>query len=91
MVLTGIGYVVGHKAGKPPTAPVHRLAGIIPGAVNGVAVIFYTVDHIIPQLQVNVQSPDVTTVTNYAPVVFGLGIAFVVGVLIVLTTRKAKK
>ena len=91
VVLTGVGYLVGHKAGKPPTATVHRLTGIIPGAVNGIAIIFYTVDHIIPQLQVNVQSPDVTTVTNYAPVVFGLAILSVVGILIVLTTRKAKK
>jgi hypothetical protein len=91
VVLTGVGYLVGHKAGKPPTATVHRLSGIIPGTVNGIAVIFYTVDHIIPQLQVNVESPDVGTVTNYAPIVFGLAIVAVVGVLIVLTTRKAKK
>ncbi len=91
VTLTGVGYLVGHKAGKPPTATVHRLSGIIPGTVNGIAVVFYTVDHIIPQLQVNVESPDVGTVTNYAPVVFGLAIVAVVGVLIVLTTRKAKK
>lgn len=90
--LTGIGYVVGHKAGKPPTAATHRLTGIIPGVVNGIAVIFYSVKYIFPQLNLNVASPDATTVSNYLPVVFGLALIAVIGVLIALSAKgKAKK
>lgn len=92
IVLTGIGYVVGHKAGKPPTAATHRLTGIIPGIVNGIAIAFYSVKYIIPQLNVNVQSPNQTTVSNYLPVVFGLALLAVIVVLIALSTKgKAKK
>src|SRR5579859_6547608 len=72
--VTSIGYLVGHKAGKPPASTTHRLTGIIPGIVNGVAVVFYTVRNIIPQLNLSVQSPDVTTVSSYLPVVFGLAL-----------------
>jgi hypothetical protein len=92
IVLTGISYLVGHRAGRPPTAASHRLTGIIPGAVNGVAIAFYSVKYIIPQLSVSVQSPDQTTVSNYLPVVFGLALIAVIVVLIALSTRsKAKK
>ena len=92
IVLTGISYLVGHRAGRPPTAASHRLTGIIPGAVNGIAIAFYSVKYIIPQLSVSVQSPDQTTVSNYLPVVFGLALIAVIVVLIALSTRsKAKK
>ncbi len=90
--LTSISYLVGHKAGKPPTAASHRLTGIIPGIVNGIAIAFYSVKYIIPQLSVSVQSPDQTTVSNYLPVVFGLALIGVIVVLIALSTKgKAKK
>ena len=90
--LTAISYMVGHKAGKPPTAASHRLTGIIPGIVNGIAVAFYSVRYIIPQLNVSVQSPNDATVSNYLPVVFGLALLAVIVVLIVLSTKsKAKK
>jgi uncharacterized membrane protein required for colicin V production len=90
--LTTISYVVGHKAGRPPTAASHRLTGIIPGIVNGIAIAFYSVKYIIPQLSVSVQSPDQTTVSNDLPVVFGLALIGVIVVLIVLSTKgKAKK
>lgn len=90
--LTAVSYVVGHKAGKPPTAASHRLTGIIPGIVNGIAIAFYSVRYIIPQLSVSVQSPDQTTVTNYLPVVFGLALIGVIVILIALSTKgKAKK
>lgn len=92
IVLTGISYLVGHRAGRPPTAASHRLTGIIPGAVNGVAIAFYSVKYIIPQLSVSVQSPDQTTVSNDLPIVFGLALIAVIVVLIALSTRsKAKK
>ncbi len=89
---TCLGYVVGHKAGKPPTTATHRLTGIIPGVVNGIAVIFYSVKYIFPQQNLNVTSPDATTVSNYLPVVFGLALIAVIGVLIALSAKgKAKK
>lgn len=92
IVLTCISYLVGHRAGRPPTAASHRLTGIIPGAVNGIAIAFYSVRYIIPQLNVSVQSPDQTTVSTDLPIVFGLALIAVIVVLIALSTRsKAKK
>jgi hypothetical protein len=88
--LTGIGYMVGHKTGKPPASTTHRLAGIIPGTVNGAAVVFYATHSIIQQqLDVSVQGPNATTATNYLPVIFGIALLAVVGILLV--SRKAKK
>ncbi len=90
--LTSIGYLVGHKAGKPPASTTHRLTGIIPGIVNGVAVVFYTVRNIIPQLNLSVQTPDLTTVSSYLPIIFGLALLAVIIILIALSTKgKAKK
>jgi hypothetical protein len=90
--LTAVGYVVGHKAGKPPTAASHRLTGVIPGAVNGAAVVFYTTRNIIPNLNVSVQGPNASTVGNYLPVIFGIALLAVVVILIALSTKsKAKK
>jgi hypothetical protein len=90
--LTGISYLVGHKAGKPPTTNTHRLTGIIPGIVNGVAVVFYVVAHIFQMpSSLNVEGPNAATVTSYVPAIFGLAILSVIVVLIVLTTKKAKK
>ena len=90
--LTAVGYLVGHKAGKAPTTATHRLAGLIPGTVNGAALVFYATRNIIPNVDVNVQSPDSTTVGNYLPIIFGIALLAVVVILIALSTKsKAKK
>ncbi len=89
--LTGLGYLVGHRAGKPPTAPVHRLTGIIPGLVNGAAVVFYATNKIIPNINVNVEGPNAATASSYLPVVFGIALLAVIIILIALSSRKAKK
>lgn len=90
--LTGVGYLVGHKAGRPPTTATHRLTGIIPGAVNGASVVFYATRNIIPNMNVDVQSPDASTVSNYFPVIFGIALLAVIVILIALSTKsKAKK
>lgn len=92
VVLTGFGYLVGHRAGKPPAAPAHRLTGVIPGIVNGAAVVFYITHSILQQqLNVNIASPDATTAGNSLPVVFGIALAGVVVVLIAISSKKAKK
>jgi hypothetical protein len=90
-ILTGLGYLVGHKAGKPPTAASHRLVGIIPGAINGIAITLYTVSHIIPNLQVSAQGPNTTSVNTYLPTVFGVGLIFLIIVVFVLLKPKPKK
>ncbi|HEY7348893.1 MAG TPA: hypothetical protein VH599_11335 [Ktedonobacterales bacterium] len=90
--LTTVGYLVGHRAGRPPTAASHRLAGVIPGIVNGAAVVFYTTRSIIPNADVSVQGPNAATASNYLPVIFGIALLAVVGILVVLSTKsKAKK
>jgi hypothetical protein len=90
-VLTGMGYLVGHKAGKAPTAAVHRLVGIIPGAINGISITWYAVSHIIPNLQVSAQGPNQSAVGTYEPAVFGIGLVFLIIVLFVLMKPKPKK
>ncbi|HEY7125670.1 MAG TPA: hypothetical protein VH540_17070 [Ktedonobacterales bacterium] len=90
-ILTGISYLVGHKAGRPPTAAVHRLTGIIPGAINGIAITWYSVTKIIPDLQVNAQGPNQGSVGSYEPAVFGIGLVFLIIVLFVLMKPKPKK
>jgi hypothetical protein len=90
--LTTVGYLVGHRAGKPPTSATHRLTGIIPGAVNGAAIVFYATRNIIPNVDVNVQSPDASTVGSYLPVIFGIALLAVIVILIALSSKsKAKK
>jgi len=89
--LTTIGYVVGHKAGKPPTTATHRLTGVIPGAVNGASVVFYATRNIIPNVNVDVASPDPTTVSNYLPVIFGIALLAVVVILIALSSKSKSK
>lgn len=90
--LTAVGYLVGHKAGKPPTTATHRLTGIVPGAVNGAAVVFYATRNLIPNLNLSVQSPDSGTATNYLPVIFGIALLAVLVILIALSAKsKAKK
>jgi hypothetical protein len=89
--LTSLAYLVGHRAGRPATAAIHRLTGIIPGAVNGVAIVFYATRNIIPNLSLSVQSPDYGTVSNYLPVIFGIALAAVIVILIALSSKKAKK
>ncbi len=90
--LTTVGYLVGHKAGKPPTSATHRLAGIIPGAVNGAATVFYATRNLIPNLNLSVSGPDSGTATNYLPVIFGVALLAVLVILVALSAKgKAKK
>jgi hypothetical protein len=89
--LTTVGYLVGHKAGKPPTTAMHRLTGLIPGAVNGASVVFYATRNIIPNASLSVTSPDANTVNNYLPVIFGIALLAVVIILIALSTKSKSK
>lgn len=89
--LTAVGYLVGHKAGKAPTTAVQRLTGVIPGTVNGAATVFYATRNIVPNLDVDVASPDATTVNNYLPVIFGIALLAVVVILIALSTKSKSK
>ncbi len=89
--LTAVGYLVGHKAGKPPTSPIHRLTGIIPGTVNGASVVFYATRNIIPNINLDVSSPDAATASNYLPVIFGIALFAVVVILIALSSKSKSK
>ncbi len=89
--LTTVGYLVGHKAGKPPTTATHRLTGLIPGAVNGASVVFYATRNILPNASLSVSSPDAATVSNYLPVIFGIALLAVVIILIALSSKSKSK
>jgi hypothetical protein len=76
--LTGLGYIVGHRYGTPPTANQHRLAGIVPGLINGGAISYYASQTILPSTTFNLTSPNSGLTQAYLPIILGLGVIGVV-------------
>ncbi len=90
MGMTWLGYWAGSKHGQPPKNGTHRLAGIVPGAING-AVIMYYVSHAgLLGRQLVVESPSPTSMGTLLPVILGMGIVGLLAVLFVASQgRKA--
>lgn len=90
MGMTWLGYWAGSKHGQSPKNGTHRLAGIVPGVING-AVIMYYVSHAgLLGRQLVVESPSATNVGASLPVILGLGILGLLAVLFVASQgRKA--
>lgn len=76
-----LAYEVGKKYGAPPKTHNHRLAGAIPGAINGACIAYFASRFVLPHQPVLVNTPTPDTITSYLPVVFGLGL---LGLLVVL-------
>lgn len=79
--MTFLGYSVGYRHGPPPKTSNHRLAGIIPGVINGTAIAFYISHNVFPGTQLMVNTPGTLDTSAYLPEVFAFGL---VGLLIVL-------
>ena len=80
-VVTWLGYRSGSRFGPPPKLTSHRIAGILPGAVNGAAIAYYVSHYILPNTTVVVNTPGSGDTAALLPIVFGLGL---VALLIVL-------
>lgn len=78
--MSWLGYRVSAKYGQPPKSSNHRIAGIMPGAINGAAIAYYVSSAILPG-QVTVQTPTSATTANFLPLVFGVGL---IGLLLVV-------
>lgn len=79
--LSWLGYRSGTRHGPAPKLSSHRIAGIVPGAVNGAAIAYYVSNNILPGTSVLLNTPGSIDTSAYLPVVFGIGI---VALLIVL-------
>jgi len=97
-VLAALGYIIGHLFGRPPTQVGHRLAGTIPGTVNGLALAAYGANLFsqlsktsAPTLSVVGVTPSVAN--QYYPLIFV--VAIIVALIVLFTSvfggRKAKK
>ncbi|HKS69753.1 MAG TPA: hypothetical protein VJQ45_05005 [Ktedonobacterales bacterium] len=79
--MTWLGYRSGTRHGPAPKMSSHRVAGIVPGAINGAAIAYYVSNNILPGTSVLLNTPGSIDTSSYLPVVFGIGI---VALLIVL-------
>lgn len=82
LTLMGLGYVFGHRVGTPPTTAQHRLAGVLPGLVNGGAIAYYFSNSILPQFSLQLTGPDSGTTGYYLPIILGVGLVLVIAILL---------
>jgi hypothetical protein len=89
--LTGVAYLVGHKYGAAPKTTTHKVVGMIPGAVNGIALSYYVTNGLFPNNNpvVTITSPTNALTTMYLPII--LGFALFALVLIVAVSAFSKK
>lgn len=88
VVVTWLGYRSGSRYGPPPKLASHRIAGIVPGAVNGAAIAYYVSHYILPNATVIVNTPGSSDTSALLPIVFGLGLVALLIVLFVAGQMK---
>lgn len=76
-----LGYRAGSKYGPPPKLHTHRIAGTIPGAVNGASMAYYLSHGVLTGKQLLLYSPSGNLTSTYLPQIFGIGL---LGLLVVL-------
>lgn len=81
--MTWLGYGAGKKYGMAPKSQTHNLAGIIPGGINGAAIMYYLSNAVLPSQPVLVETPSPTLATSYLPLVFGVGLLAMLALLFV--------
>lgn len=88
VVVTWLGYRSGSRYGPPPKLTSHRIAGILPGAVNGAAIAYYVSHYMLPNSTVVVNTPGSGDTAALLPIVFGLCLAALLIVLYVAGQMK---
>ena len=86
--LTWLGYRSGTRYGPAPKLSSHRVAGVVPGVVNGAAIAYYVSNNILPGTSVLLNTPGSIDTGSYLPVVFGIGIVALLVVLFVAGQMK---
>ena len=88
-LMTWLGYRTSAKHGVVPKSSNHRVAGLIPGAVNGGSIAYYVSQNVFPGTQVLVNTPGRVDMATYLPEIFALGLVGLLAVLFV--TSQASK
>lgn len=88
-LMTWLGYRTSAKQGAVPKSSNHRLAGLIPGGINGGAIAYYVSQNVFPGTQVLVNTPGRVDMANYLPEIFAIGLVGLLAVLFV--TSQASK
>jgi len=90
--MTWISYRVGSRYGKPPTNSNHRLAGMLPGAVNGAAIMFFLSRTIFHGQDIVLMSPTGVSARGTFSVVIALGFLALFALLVIaaIARRPAK-
>ena len=88
ITLSWLGYRAGTRYGPAPKASGHRVAGVVPGAVNGAAMAYYVSNNILPGTPVLFNTPGGFDTSSYLPVVFGVGLGALLIVLFVAGQMK---
>jgi hypothetical protein len=93
--LTGLAYLVGHKYGTPAKTMQHRLTGLVPGAVSGMALSYYVTNKLFPNNPasvVEIVSPTDTLTTLYLPIILGFALVGLLLIIVIsaMSRRSAK-
>lgn len=86
--MTWLGYRSGTRHGPAPKMSSHRIAGVVPGAINGAAIAYYVSNNLLPSTPVVLNTPGGGDVASYLPVVFGVGLVALLIVLFVAGQMK---
>ena len=90
-VMTWLGYSVGYKYGPEPQTANHRVAGLIPGGINGATIAYYVSNQLLPGRQFSITTPGSFETSSYLPLVFGIGfVALLVVLFVAGQTSKSK-
>ena len=88
--MTWLGYTAGTKYGMAPKTHNHRIAGTIPGAINGASLAYYVSNSILPGRSVLLNTPGGAVTNTYLPEVFGFGLLGLLAVLFIAAQASKK-
>ena len=81
--MTWLAYAAGKKYGAPPKTSNHRIAGAIPGAIDGASIAYFISKTVLPGQSVLLNTPSPSTTSNLLPLVFGIGLLGLLAVLFI--------
>ncbi len=77
--------IAGTRFGATPKVVVHRLSGMLAGAVTGLAVVYYISRQLLPSTTFNLTSPSAALATSWIIGLFGVGMMVL---LVIALVRK---
>lgn len=70
---TVLGHIAGSLYGASPKVQLHRLSGMMAGAVTGLALVYYITRQLLPATTINFTSPSTALADSWIVGLFGLG------------------